>query len=67
MRRDDQAVKLAQVTQVCHRQAVNAVVVHRGLTPHTPEGGTERQSVREERKYTEEALPARRSKSLSLH
>lgn len=41
MRRDDEAVELAQVTLVCICQAVHAVIVHYGLTPHTPEGGTQ--------------------------
>lgn len=41
VRRDDEAVELAQVTLVCICQAVHAVIVHCGLTPHTPGGGTE--------------------------
>lgn len=41
VRRDDQTVKLSQVTPVWIRQTVHAVVVHCGLTPHTPEGGPE--------------------------
>lgn len=41
MRRDDEAAELAQIAHVGVRQAVHAVVVHRGLTPHTPEGQTD--------------------------
>lgn len=53
VRRDDQTVKLAQVTLVWIRQAVHAVIVHCGLTPHTPEGGSERHNpVRKARKDT---------------
>ena len=37
VRRDDEAVELAQVTLVCIRQTVHTVIVHGGLTPHTPE------------------------------
>lgn len=49
----DEAVELAQVTLVCVRQAVHAVVVHCGLTPHTPEGGTGgHKPIRNARKYT---------------
>ena len=38
VRRDDEAVELSQLTLVCIRQAVHAVIVHRVLTPHTPRG-----------------------------
>lgn len=39
VRGDDEVVELAQVAHVSIRQALHAVIVHRGLTPHTPEGG----------------------------
>lgn len=45
VRRDDKTVKLAQVTSVWIYQAVHAVVVHCGLTPHTPAGGPERRNL----------------------
>lgn len=38
VRRDDEMVELAQVTQVIG-QVVHTVIMHRGLTPHTPGGG----------------------------
>lgn len=38
VRRDDEVVKLAQVAPLIG-QLVHAVVVHGGLTPHTPGGG----------------------------
>lgn len=41
VRRDDEAVELAQVTLVCVCQVVHAVVVYCGLTPHAPERGTQ--------------------------
>ncbi len=54
VRRDDEAVELAQVTLVCVRQAVHAVIVHCVLTPHTPEGGAEGHTpIRNTRKYTQ--------------
>lgn len=40
VRRDDEAVELAQVTLACLQPAVHAVVVNSGLTPHTSEGGS---------------------------
>lgn len=45
VRRDDKTVKLAQVTSVWVYQAVHAVIVHCGLTPHTPAGGPERHNL----------------------
>lgn len=39
VRGDDEAAELAQLTALPVRQAGLAVVVHRGLTPHTPAKG----------------------------
>lgn len=36
VRGDDEAAELTQVAALCVRQAGHAVVVHCGLTPHTP-------------------------------
>lgn len=49
VRRDDEAVELAQVTLVCILQAVHAVIVHGGLTPYTPVLGTEKPVRREQK------------------
>lgn len=45
VRRDDKTVKLPQVTPVWICQAVHAVIMHCGLTPHTPAGGPERHNL----------------------
>lgn len=51
--RDDETVKLPQVTAVRIGQAVHAVVVHCGLTPHTPKGGSHRHNTIRNGKITQ--------------
>jgi len=66
VRRDDEAVELTQITHICIRQAACAVIVHCGLTPHTPERRAEGHRALKQRKYTE-ASAAKAERPLTIH